>query len=942
MPRATPATDRTQAATGGRRRKGADAAAKNKPLVDDIRLLGRILGDVIREQEGKEAYELVERVRQLSVAYRLKSDAPAGRALDRLLKNLSGDQTVSVIRAFSYFSHLANIAEDRHHVRRREFHDRQGHLQEGSLALTFERLARADIRAAAIARTLAQAYISPVLTAHPTEVQRKSILDAERAIAELIGARDALRSARERADNEALLRARVTQLWQTRMLRTARLSVADEIENALSYYHATFLRQIPRLYRAVEEALPGHAIAPFFRMGHWIGGDRDGNPNVSDATLKMALARQGETVLRYYLTEVHELGAELSISAMLAPVTVAMRALAERSNDSNEHRVDEPYRRALIGMYARLAATLQALTGTEALRHAVAPQDAYPDAESFLADLRIIEVSLRSHHADALIGPRLAPLMRAVQVFGFHLATVDLRQSSDKHEAVVAELLKVARIEADYGALDEPARRALLGRLLDDARPLRVRAAAYSEHTSGELAIVETAAALLRMYGRNALRHCIVSHTEDVSDLLELLLLLKETGLARGTLNDGMVTDLIVVPLFETIADLRHAARIMAAYYALPGIAALVQRSGAEQDVMLGYSDSNKDGGSFTSHWELYRAEVALVALFDALHQSHAITLRLFHGRGGTVGRGGGPSYQAILAQPPGTVNGQIRLTEQGEVIASKYAHPEIGLRNLETLVAATLEATLLHPARKAPQAFLDAAEAISAASFQAYRRLVYETPGFTDYFFAATPIREIAELNIGSRPASRKATRAIEDLRAIPWGFSWGQCRVALPGWCGFGSAIEAWLGKAAQARAERVALLQKMHRQWPFFRTLLSNLDMVLAKSDLGIAARYVELVEDRKLGRRIFGLIRAEWQRTNDALALITGEPQRLASNPALARSIEHRFPYLDPLNHLQVELMRRYRQSAGDDPALERIKRGIHISINGVAAGLRNTG
>ena len=924
------------------RRRASDAAEKNRPLVEDIRLLGRILGDVIREQEGKEAFELIEHVRKLSVAYRLKSDAQAGRALDRLLKNLSGDQTVSVIRAFSYFSHLANIAEDRHHVRRREHHEGQGHQQEGSLATAFERLANADIRASEIVKALRHAYISPVLTAHPTEVQRQSILGAERAIAELIGERDELRTERDRADNEALIRARVTQLWQTRMLRTAKLTVADEIENALSYYHATFLRQIPRMYREVEEALPGHEIAPFFRMGNWIGGDRDGNPFVTEATLQMALRRQSETVLRHYLTEVHLLGSELSMSAMLAPVTPEMQALAERSPDQNAHREDEPYRRALIGMYARLAATLHELTGTEALRHAVAPESPYLHAQEFFADLKVIEASLRSHHAGALIGPRLAPLQRAVQVFGFHLATVDLRQSSDKHEAVVAELLKTARIEADYSGLPEPAKRELLVRLLNDARPLRVRAARYSEHAVGELAIFETAGRMLQRFGRDALRHYIISHTEDVSDLLEVLLLFKETGLMRGELHEHAVTDLIVVPLFETIGDLRNAAPIMRAYYALPGIAAMMKASGAEQDVMLGYSDSNKDGGSFTSNWELYRAEIALVELFTGLGREHGLTLRLFHGRGGTVGRGGGPSYQAILAQPPGTVNGQIRLTEQGEVIASKYAHPEIGRRNLETLVAATLEATLLHPTKSAPKAFLDAADAISAASFAAYRKLVYETPGFTDYFFSATPIREIAELNIGSRPASRKATRAIEDLRAIPWSFSWGQCRVALPGWCGFGSAIEAFLGKEPKQRKERLALLQKMHKQWPFFRTLLSNLDMVLAKSDLGIAARYVELVEAKKLGKRIFGLVRAEWQRTDDALALITGEKKRLASNPSLARSIEHRFPYLDPLNHLQVELMRRYRSGRSDDPGMDRVKRGIHISINGVAAGLRNTG
>jgi phosphoenolpyruvate carboxylase len=922
----------------------SEAAAKNKPLVDDIRLLGRILGDVIREQEGSAAFELIERVRQLSVAYRLKADASAGRVLDRLLKNLSADQTVTVIRAFSYFSHLANIAEDRHHVRRRAVHEKAGDLQEGSLALAFERLHRADHRAADIAHTLQHAYISPVLTAHPTEVQRKSILDAERAVAELLGERDELPTLERRADNEALMRARVTQLWQTRMLRTAKLTVADEVENALSYYPTTFLREIPRLYRDIERALPGHAIAPFLRMGHWIGGDRDGNPNVTAATLRHALARQAEVALRHYLTEVHSLGAELSISGTLAPVSAEMAALAERSPDTNEHRKDEPYRRALIGIYARLASTLQALTGTEALRHAVAPQNAYANPEEFSSDLQVIERSLGTHHAQALVGPRLAPLQRAVQVFGFHLATLDLRQSSDKHEAVVAELLRVARIEADYAALPEPARRICLMALLNDARPLRVHGATYSALTLDELEIFETARRSHAAFGRAALRHCIISHTEEVSDLLEVLLLQKECGLLQGTLDTTARAALITVPLFETIGDLRRSEPIMREFYALPGVLPLVLASSpgpvGEQDVMLGYSDSNKDGGAFTSNWELYRAEIALAALFAEISQKHPVTLRLFHGRGGTVGRGGGPSYQAILAQPPGTVNGQIRLTEQGEVIASKYANPEIGRRNLETLVAATLEATMLHPTKSASKAFLDAAAEISEASFKAYRKLVYETPGFTDYFFAATPIREIAELNIGSRPASRKATRAIEDLRAIPWSFSWGQCRMALPGWCGFGSAIQAYL--SAGDHAARVELLQRMHKQWPFFRTLLSNLDMVLAKSDLRIAARYVELVEDKAVARRIFTQLRAEWQRADEALTLITGEGNRLQSNPALARSIAHRFPYLDPLNHLQVELMRRYRNRKEGQDGVERLQRGIHLSINGIAAGLRNTG
>ncbi|MCW5222767.1 phosphoenolpyruvate carboxylase [Verminephrobacter aporrectodeae] len=927
------------------------ASDKDQPLIDDIRLLGRILGDVIREQEGVAAYELVEQVRRLSVAFRRDADPQAERALKKRLKSLSGEQTVSVIRAFTYFSHLANLAEDRHHIRRRAVHERAGDTQDGSIELALSRLRRAGITPQTIAQTLAGSHVAPVLTAHPTEVQRKSILDAERGIAQLLAARDDVQAharlhggapdaltPRALAANEARLRARVAQLWQTRLLRYSRLTVADEIENALSYYEATFLREIPKIYAALENELGPHPVHSFLRMGQWIGGDRDGNPNVTAQTLEHALGRQSEVALRHYLTEVHYLGGELSLSARLVQVSDAMQALALRSPDTSEHRRDEPYRRALTGIYARLAATLRELTGGEAARHAVAPQNAYADAQEFLADLHVIEASLASHHGQALAAERLHPLIRAVQVFGFHLATVDLRQSSDKHEEVLAELLATARVEPHYAGLPEAAKCALLIGLLNDARPLRVVGARYGAHTQGELAIFEAARALRARFGHEAIRHYIISHTEAVSDLLEVLLLQKEVGLMDGTLDSPARSHLIVVPLFETIKDLAQSADIMRAFYALPGVAALVQRSGGEQDIMLGYSDSNKDGGIFTSNWELYRAEIALVQLFDELAASHGIQLRMFHGRGGTVGRGGGPSYQAILAQPPGTVRGQIRLTEQGEVIASKYANPEIGRRNLETLVAATLEATLLQPTKPAPRAFLEAAAALSRTSMDSYRALVYETPGFTEYFFHATPIREIAELNIGSRPASRKASQKIEDLRAIPWGFSWGQCRLTLPGWYGFGSAVAAFVNQEGKDPGAQLALLQRMYRQWPFLRTLLSNMDMVLAKSDLALASRYSELVPDTRLRKKIFHAIEAEWQRTADALTRITGDAQRLAHNTALARSIAHRFPYIDPLHHLQVELVRRWRAGQGD----ERVQTGIHISINGIAAGLRNTG
>jgi phosphoenolpyruvate carboxylase len=914
-------------------------SSKDAPLIEDIRLLGQILGTTIREQEGDEVFERIEKIRRLSVAFERDADEEAGRALDALLRALTSEEAVLVVRAFSYFSHLANIAEDRHFIRRREAHeqDASSHDQAGSLASTGNLLKKAGVSPAAVSRALAQSVVSPVLTAHPTEARRKTLLDAENSVARLLGEREHLRSERERHDNEALLKARVVQMWQTRLLRFASLTVGNEIENALSYYHTTLLREIPHLYAELEKFCEGEPVAPFFRMGSWIGGDRDGNPNVDAGTLKEAFRQQSEIALRHYLAEAHELGAELSMSQLLVGCTDALAALAERSGDTNPHRQDVPYRRAIVGIYGRLAATLERLTGATALRQAVTPVEPYASADEFQADLAVIEASLRAHHGSALVAGRLAPLRRSVQVFGFHLATVDLRQSSDRHDETIAELLRVARVAPDYAKLDEAEKQNLLLRLLRDPRPLRIPGIAYSDRTESELAVFNAARDLRAVLGPDSIRHYIISHTEAVSDLLEVLLLQKECALMRGVFGDsGTSAALLVVPLFETIRDLRSATPIMREFYALPGVRDLVRASGGHQEIMLGYSDSNKDGGFFTSNWELYRASTALAEFFA---KSDGIVLRLFHGRGGTVGRGGGPSYQAILAQPPGTVKGQLRLTEQGEVIASKYANPDIGRRNLEALVAAVLEVTLLESNYAVPDEFIAMAERISDVSTEAYRALVYETPEFVDYFFSATPIAEIAELNIGSRPASRRASRRIEDLRAIPWSFSWGQARISLPGWFGFGSGVEALASTPlAKAPEPSMTLLQQMYRDWPFFRALLSNMDMALAKTDLALARRYAELAPDQEMARRLFGVLESEWTRTVKALNEITGTEVRLADNPALARSIRHRFPYIAPLNHLQVELIRRWRDGAQD----ERTRRGILNSINGIAAGLRNTG
>ncbi len=932
---------------------------KDAPLKEDIRLLGRLLGEVLRHQEGEAVFTIVETIRQTAVRFRRESDPQAGAALDKLLKKLTRDQTNSVVRAFSYFSHLANIAEDQHQNRRRRVHLLAGAgPKRGSIATTLAKLNDAGVSEKNIVNFFNEALISPVLTAHPTEVQRKSILDAEREIARLLAERDTALTPAERARNLQMLHAEVATLWQTRMLRYSKLTVEDEIDNALSYYRITFLRELPGLFDDIEtelahqfpkksgrSAVPAE-LPPFVQMGSWIGGDRDGNPNVNAGTMTQALSRQSTTILDFYLEEVHALGAKLSISTLLVAVSPALQAMADASPDNSPHRTDEPYRRALISIYARLAATARKLGVANILRREIGVVAPYETAEEFGNDLAIIAASLEANHGAALVRPRLNTLKRAAQIFGFHLATLDMRQSSDVHERVLTELFSAAKVEDNYATLSEEEKIRLLLAELDQPRLLYSPYLNYADETVSELAVLRMARTIRQQFGPRAIRNYIISHTESVSDLLEVLLLQKETGLFRIDPKTGkQEAELMAIPLFETIPDLRFAAGIMDGLLSMPKIRELVRLQGELQEVMLGYSDSNKDGGFLTSNWELYKAEIGLVQVFNR----HGVKLRLFHGRGGTVGRGGGPSHEAILAQPSGTVNGQFRLTEQGEIIASKFSNPEIGRRNLELVVAAVMEASLTPAVTESKHAkrlteFERVMEELSERAYQAYRNLVYETPGFTDYFFAATPITEIAELNIGSRPASRKSTRRIEDLRAIPWGFSWGQCRLLLPGWFGFGSAVASWLADSSTGtKTKKLAILRAMNKEWPFFSTLMANMEMVLSKTDLAVASRYAGLVADKKLRNMIFKRITAEHALTNDNLSLVTGTRERLAGNPTLARSIKNRFAYLDPLNHLQVELIKRHRAWSADERKADiRVHRGIHLSINGIAAGLRNTG
>jgi len=915
---------------------------KDQQLRDDIRYLGRILGDTVRSQHGDEIFELIEAVRQISIRFGRETDQGNKQKLEvdlqDALQHLSNDQMTQVIRAFSYFSHLSNIAEDQHHIRRSRAHLLAGSPpKQSSLAYTITTLLERGVDTTQLVQFLETAQVSPVLTAHPTEVQRKSILNCQMTIGRLLNQRDRMTlTPEEAAASEEELNRAVLTLWQTRMLRNSKLSVLDEVENGLTFYDYTLLHELPNLYAGLEDLLTQHSptkesveLASFVKMGSWIGGDRDGNPFVTASVLEQTLTMQCNRALRFYLAELHALGAELSLARLLVGASDDLLALAASSPDQSPHRSDEPYRRAISGMYARLAATFVELLGSAPLIHPARPAPAYQNIEQLSADLDVVHHSLMSHGSAALARGRLRHLRRAVKVFGFSLAPIDIRQNSDVHERVVAELLAAANPACRYLELDEAARTAILLAEISSTRPLTSPYLDYSEETQSELAIYRAVRTAQDRYGKNAVPNCIISKTDSVSDMLELALLLKESGLLHP--HEARL-DVNIIPLFETIADLRNSAPIMRHLLSLPAYARLLASRDMAQEVMLGYSDSNKDGGFLTSGWELYKAELVLIDVFA----EHNVRLRLFHGRGGSVGRGGGPSYQAILAQPAGAVQGQIRLTEQGEVITAKYANPEVGRRNLEVLVAATLEASLLSKTEVAPRPeFLACMDALSEHAFAAYRNLVYETEGFEKYFWESTVISEIAGLNIGSRPASRKKTTAINDLRAIPWVFSWSQCRLMLPGWFGFGSAVEAYLKEHPD---NGLALLQEMFRDWTFFSTLLSNMEMVLAKSDLSIASRYAGLVKDKALRTAIFERICAGHASTLSALMSISGQTELLEQNPLLKRSIRNRFPYMAPLNHVQVELLKRYRQGDQD----ERVRRGIHLSINGIAAGLRNSG
>ncbi|BDB27248.1 phosphoenolpyruvate carboxylase [Cupriavidus sp. P-10] len=910
----------------------------------DIRLFGDLLGAIIRVQDGAAMFERVEEIRRLALQFTRTAEAAVRAKLNQTMAGLPAEAMQSVARAFSLFLLLANIAEDQHERRIRRAAAIAGQTRRpGSLARSLDAMVSLGYAPNETVGMLRRLSIMPVLTAHPTEVRRQAILLHERRIAELLDARDgrALTPEEDESNREEIAFA-VNCLWNTRLLRFQALTPIDEVRNGISYFERTFFREVPRLYCGLEDAIRemckgsrrdvAFAAPPLLQIGTWIGGDRDGNPNIDASVLRMAGRLQFEACIGHYQSILGRLVQTLTLSTARTRVAPAVKLLSERATGVSPHTVDEPYRRGLAYVSQKLRGTLDLLT-SESQGASVRKEDRYRDPRDLLDDLSQFQVSLEHAGNGRLARGELRSLIKAVEIFGFHLAPIDLRQSAEVHARTIAELFMRAGVCADYLGQPESERRRLLEVELASERPLWSPLGTYSDETSSEMAILATARELRETYGPSIVKNCIISKTSNVSDLLAVAVLLKEAGLISFAQNclEGSET-ISIVPLFETIADLRAAGSIMHELFGVPAYRKLIVRQGDEHEIMLGYSDSNKDGGYLTSCWEIYQAEVALKEVL----MRHGIVMRLFHGRGGAIGRGGGPTYDALLAQPHGAHSGKVRITEQGEVIASKYKSADVGRLHLEALVAGSLEACLtgptLDPQKEA--VFHSVIKALSDAAYRTYRSLVYETEGFATYFRESTPLSEIAQLNIGSRPASRKAGDRIDDLRAIPWVFAWSQCRLMLPGWFGFGSAINAWLKESPDG----MTLLRDMCASWPFFGTMLSNMEMVLAKSDLGIASRYADLVQDENLRNNIFGRIREEYELTKRHLLSIMNAEVLLSGSPAIRRSIRNRGPYLDPLNHAQIELLKRHRNGQ----ISESITQGIRMTINGLAQGLRNSG
>ncbi|HEU8794896.1 TPA: phosphoenolpyruvate carboxylase [Streptococcus pneumoniae] len=888
----------------------------NKSVVqEEVLILTELLEDITKNMLAPETFEKIIQLKELST----QEDY---QGLNRLVTSLSNDEMVYISRYFSILPLLINISEDvdlAYEINHQNNID-QDYL--GKLSTTIKLVAEKENAV----EILEHLNVVPVLTAHPTQVQRKSMLDLTNHIHSLLRKyRDVKLGLINKDKWYNDLRRYIEIIMQTDMIREKKLKVTNEITNAMEYYNSSFLKAVPHLTTEYKRLAQAHGLnlkqAKPITMGMWIGGDRDGNPFVTAKTLKQSALTQCEVIMNYYDKKIYQLYREFSLSTSIVNVSKQVREMARQSEDNSIYREKELYRRALFDIQSKIQATKTYLIEDEEVG------TRYETANDFYKDLIAIRDSLLENKGESLISGDFVELLQAVEIFGFYLASIDMRQDSSVYEACVAELLKSAGIHSRYSELSEEEKcDLLLKELEEDPRILSATHAEKSELLAKELAIFKTARVLKDKLGDDVIRQTIISHATSLSDMLELAILLKEVGLV-----DTERARVQIVPLFETIEDLDHSEETMRKYLSLSLAKKWIDSRNNYQEIMLGYSDSNKDGGYLSSCWTLYKAQQQLTAIGDEF----GVKVTFFHGRGGTVGRGGGPTYEAITSQPLKSIKDRIRLTEQGEVIGNKYGNKDAAYYNLEMLVSAAINRMITQKKSdtNTPNRYEAIMDQVVDRSYDVYRDLVFGNEHFYDYFFESSPIKAISSFNIGSRPAARKTITEIGGLRAIPWVFSWSQSRVMFPGWYGVGSSFKEFINK----NPENIAILRDMYQNWPFFQSLLSNVDMVLSKSNMNIAFEYAKLCEDEQV-KAIYETILNEWQVTKNVILAIEGHDELLADNPYLKASLDYRMPYFNILNYIQLELIKRQRRGELSSDQ-ERL---IHITINGIATGLRNSG
>ena len=930
----------------------------DKELRARVKLLGNLLGDVLRQHAGEDVFDAVETLRTEHIRLRKRENVRKRRELTRLLGSLDAETLTHVVRAFYTYFSLANIAEESYQHHQRHSQERlDGPSWSGSFDLTLQELLRQGMSGLQLQALLNQLVFMPVITAHPTESKRRTIMESLRRIFLTADELDDPRlSQRELNAVIKRLGSEIQILWKTDEVRATRPRVRDEISNGLYYFRESLFKAVPAMYRNMEEAMDrvygfvapegkhGIVVPSFLRFGSWIGGDRDGNPNVTPQTTVTAVRVQAQEILLEYIHRLRDLNHVLTHSCLLCTPTgdllVSLSAdekYAEKAfSEKPELFLQEPYRRKLHVMRYRLERNLVALKRRLHGEEVTTSPHAYSSELELLGDLYVMRDSLIGHGDANIANGTLKDLIRLVETFGLQLLQLDLRQESTRHTDAVADLLRYHLHGEDYVQLSEEQRMQLLTETITSGAPVIIDEGALSDATRETVDVFRAMSQMQREISTKVFGHYVISMTHAASHVMEVMFLAHFAGLVgRGI--QGWYCHIRISPLFETIEDLAHVEPVLTALLNNPAYASLLEASGNMQEIMLGYSDSCKDGGILASSWMLYQAQKRITAVAA----QRGIQMRIFHGRGGTVGRGGGPTHEAILAQPPGTVHGQIKFTEQGEVLSFKYSNAETATYELTMGVTGLMKASVgvVHAPAGDAQIYLDIMDTLSHEGERAYRALTDDTPAFFDYFYDATPVREIGMLNIGSRPSHRKkADPSKKSIRAIPWVFGWAQSRHTLPAWFGVGSALEQW----STTRGHDARTLQRMYREWPFFKALLSNVEMSLFKADMDIAQQYAQLCTDPKTAQSIYAAILEEYNRAVKYMLLVTGNKVLVKENPTLLLSLSRRNPYLDALNNIQLSLLRRYRDESRDETERQAWLNPLLRTINAIAAGMRNTG